>query len=107
MTGKYTKVEELSEAARTRHDHGKMYAEIAFSYGLEKIQLQQFMQRKRRMEKKIAAGYILRPKRRLCKESANEKVKQNNKIVQLRMQAELLRNFCTKLVGGGIEISGD
>ena len=51
------------------------------------------MERQRRKERKIAAGYIPRPKGRPRKEPASEETKRNNEIVQLRMQVELLRNF--------------
>ena len=70
-----------------------LYAEIATSYGLEKKQLRQLMERQRRKERMIAKGYIPRPKGRPRKEPASEEVKRNNEIVQLRMQVELLRNF--------------
>ena len=93
MAREYTKVEELAEAVRTRHEHGETYAEIATSYGLEKKQLKKLMERQRRKERKIAAGYIPRPKGRPRKESASEEVKRNNEIAQLRMQVELLQNF--------------
>ena len=93
MPRRYTKVEELADTVRTRHEEGETYREIAASYGLEKKQLQQLMARQRRKEKKIAAGYIIRPKGRPRKEMASEEVKRNNEIVQLRMQVELLQNF--------------
>lgn len=93
MPRRYTKVEELADTVRTRHEEGETYREIAVSYGLEKKQLQQLMARQRRKENKIAAGYIIRPKGRPRKEMASEEVKRNNEIVQLRMQVELLQNF--------------
>ena len=93
MTRRYTKVEGLAEVVRTRHEQGETYAEIATSYGLEKKQLRKLMERQRRKERKIAAGYIPRPKGRPRKESASEEVKRNNEIAQLRMQVELLQNF--------------
>ena len=93
MARRYTKVEALAEEVKLRHEQGESYAEIASSYGLEKKQLRQLMERQRRKERKIAAGYIPRPKGRPRKEPANEEVKRNNEIVQLRMQVELLRNF--------------
>lgn len=93
MARRYTKVEELSETVRVRHEQGETYEEIAASYGLKKKQLKQLMERQRRKERKIAAGYIPRPKGRPRKEPASEETKRNNEIVQLRMQVELLRNF--------------
>ena len=93
MARRYMKVEGLAEVVRVRHEQGETYGEIAFSYGLRKKQLKQLMERQRRKERKIAAGYIPRPKGRPRKEPASEEVKRNNEIVQLRMQVELLRNF--------------
>ena len=92
MARRYTKVEGLTELVRTR----ETYAEIATSYGLEKKQLRQLMERQRRKERMIAKGYIPRPKGRPRKEPASEEVKRNNEIVQLRMQVELLRNFLSE-----------
>lgn len=96
MARRYTKVEGLTEVVRTRHEQGETYAEIASDYGLEKKQLKQLMARRRRKERKIAAGYIPRPKGRPRKEAASEEVKRNNEIVQLRMQVEVLRNFLSE-----------
>lgn len=55
MTRRYTKLEELAEAVRTRHEQGETYAEIATSYGLEKKQLRKRMERQRRKERKMKA----------------------------------------------------
>ena len=96
MARRYTKVEGLTEVVRTRHEQGETYAEIASDYGLEKKQLKQLMARRRRKERKIAAGYIPRPKGRPRKEPESEEVKRNNEIVQLRMQVEVLRNFLSE-----------
>ena len=54
------------------------------------------MHRHHAKERKLAAGYILRPKGRPRKEPASEEAKRNNEIVQLRMQVELLRNFLSE-----------
>ena len=93
MARKYIKVEQLSEIVRARHEQGETYGEIASSYGLEKKQIKKLMERQRRKERKIVEGYIPRPKGRPRKEAESDEVKQNNEIVQLRMQVELLRNF--------------
>ena len=45
MPRRYTKLEELAEAVRTRHEQGETYAETATSYGLEKKQLRKLMER--------------------------------------------------------------
>ena len=55
MTRRYTKLEELAEAVRTRHEQGETYAEIATSYGLEKKQLRKLMERQRRKKRKMKA----------------------------------------------------
>ena len=93
MTRKYTKVEGLTEIIRQRKVEGETNREIAESYGLTKYQVKQLMARQNRKERRIAAGYIPRPKGRPRKEPTNEEAKRNNEVVQLRMQVELLRNF--------------
>lgn len=55
MTRRYTKLEELAEAVRTRHEQGETYAEIVTSYGLEKKQLRKLMERQRRKARKMKA----------------------------------------------------
>ena len=93
MARKYTKVEGLTEIIRQRKAKGETNREIAESYGLTKYQVKQLMARQNRKERRIAAGYIPRPKGRPRKEPASEEAKRNNEVVQLRMQVELLRNF--------------
>ena len=93
MARRYTKVEELAEVVRVRHEQGETYGEIACSYGLRKKQLKQLMERQRRKERKITAGYIPLPKGRPRKDADNEEARRNNEVVQLRMKVELLRNF--------------
>ena len=93
MARKYTKVEGLTEIIRQRKANGETNREIAESYGLTKYQVKQLMARQNRKERRIAAGYIPRPKGRPRKETASEEAKRNNEVVQLRMQVELLRNF--------------
>ena len=93
MTRKYTKVEGLTEIIRQRKAEGETNREIAESYGLTKYQVKQLMARQNRKERRIAAGYIPRPKGRPRKETAREEVKRNNEVALLRMQVELLRNF--------------
>ena len=50
------------------------------------------MHRHHAKERKLAAGYIPRPKGRLRKEPVSEEAKQYNEIVKLQKQVELLRN---------------
>ena len=96
MARRYTKVEELAEVVRARQEQGETYGEIASSYGLRKKQMKQLTERQRRKERKIAAGYIPRPKGRPRKEPASEEVKRSKEIVQLLMQVEVLRNFLSE-----------
>ena len=48
MARKYTKVEQLTEIVKERHDQGETYGEIATSLSLEKKQVQKLMERQRR-----------------------------------------------------------
>ena len=93
MARKYTKVAQLAEIVRERHNQGETYREIATGFGLEKKQLKKLMERQRRKERMLVAGYIPRPKGRPRKELVSEETKQHNELVKLRMQVELLRNF--------------
>ena len=93
MARKYTKVEDLTEAIRARKANGETNREIGEIYGLSKKQVEQLINRQNRKERKIANGYVPRPKGRPRKEPASEEVKRNNEVVQLRMTVELLRNF--------------
>ena len=93
MARKYTKMEILAEEVFRRKEAGETNRQIAESYGLSKDQVKQLMARQNRKERRIAAGYIPRPKGRPRKETASEEAKRNNEVVQLRMQVELLRNF--------------
>ena len=93
MARKYTKVEGMIRIIEERARRGETYREIGASLGLSREEVRGAMHRHHAKERKLAAGYIPRPKGRPRKESASEEVRQNNEIVQLRMQVELLRNF--------------
>ena len=75
MTRKYTKVGQLVEIVRERHNQGETYGEIAASYGLERRQVKSLMERQRRKERMLAAGYIPRSKGRPCKEPGQRRRK--------------------------------
>ena len=96
MARKYTKVEQLVEIIMERHEQGETYREIGKALGLNRAEVRGAVKRWRRKERKIAAGYIPRPKGRPRKEAASEEAKRNNEIVQLRMTVELLRNFLSE-----------
>ena len=93
MARKYRKVEHLVEIIEERSKEGKTYREIGASLGLSREEVRGAMHRHHAKERKLAAGYIARPKGRPRKDSQSEEVKRNNEIVQLRMTVELLRNF--------------
>ena len=93
MTRKYRKVEHLVEIIEERSKGGKTYREIGASLGLSREEVRGAMHRHHAKERKLAAGYIARPKGRPRKDSQSEEVKRNNEVVQLRMTVELLRNL--------------
>ena len=93
MARKYRKVEHLVEIIEERSKAGETYREIGASLGLSREEVRGAMHRHHAKERKLAAGYIVRPKGRPRKDGQSEEVKRNNEIVQLRMTVELLRNF--------------
>ena len=93
MARKYRKVEHLVEVIKERAKAGETYREIGASLGLSREEVRGAMHRHHAKERKLAAGYIARPKGRPRKDSQSEEVKRNNEVVQLRMTVELLRNF--------------
>ena len=93
MARKYRKVEHLVEIIEERSKAGETYREIGASLGLSREEVRGAMHRHHAKERKLAAGYIARPKGRPRKDSQSEEVKRNNEVVQLRMTVELLRNF--------------
>ena len=96
MARKYTKVKQLISVIEERAKAGKTYQEIGRTLGLTREEVRRAMQRQRRKERMLAAGYILRPKGRPRKDSVSEELKQHNELVKLRMQVELLRNFLSE-----------
>lgn len=93
MARKYRKVEQLVEIIEQRSKAGETYREIGASLGLTREEVRGAMHRHHAKERKLAAGYIVRPKGRPRKDAQSEEVKRNNEVVQLRMTVELLRNF--------------
>ena len=96
MTRKYRKVEHLVEIIEERSKTGETYREIGASLGLSREEVRGAMHRHHAKERKLAAGYIARPKGRPRKDGQSEEVKRNNEVVQLRMTVELLRNFLSE-----------
>ena len=96
MARKYRKVEHLAEIIEERAKEGETYREIGARLGLSREEVRGAMHRHHAKERKLAAGYIARPKGRPRKDGQSEEVKRNNEIVQLRMTVELLRNFLSE-----------
>ena len=96
MPRAYTKVEILSEEVFRRKKAGETKRAIAESYGLTLKQIKKLITRQNNKAKKIANGYVPRPKGRPRKNPADEETRRNNELVELRMQVELLRNFLSE-----------
>jgi len=93
MAGKYSKVEQPVEIIKERAKAGETYREIGASLGLSRKEVRGVIHWHHEKERKLAVGYIARPKGRPRKDGPIEEVKRNNGIFQLRMTVELLRNF--------------
>ena len=99
MSRRYVKVECLAEEVFRRKAAGETNREIGECFGLTKEQVKQLATRQRRKQRLIERGYIPRSKGRPRKDAADENIRQQNELIQLRMQVELLRNFLSE-VGG-------
>ena len=97
MSRSYVKMEYLAEEVFWRKAAGETNREIGERFGLSKEQVKQLATRQRRKQRLIENGYIPRPKGRPRKASADESIRQQNELVQLRMQVELLRNFLSEV----------
>ena len=78
MSRQYTKVEAVVEEVFRLKAEGKTHREIGEMYGLSKIQIN---------------GYLSRPKGRPRKDQADESIRKDNELAELRMQVKLLQNF--------------
>ena len=90
MPRSYVKMECLAEEVFRRKAAGETNREIGECFGLSGKQFKQLVTRQRRKQRMIENGYELRPKGRPRKNDADESVRQQNELVQLRMQVELL-----------------
>ena len=97
MSRSYVKVESLAEEVFRRKAAGETNREIGESFGLTKRQIEQLVNRQHRKQRLIVNGYIPRPKGRPRKDVADENIRQQNELAQLRMQVELLRNFLSEV----------
>ncbi len=97
MSRSYVKMECLAEEVFRRKAAGETNREIGEHFGLSKKQIEELVKRQNRKKRLIENGYIPRPKGRPRKDAANESVRQQNELAQLRMQVELLRNFLSEV----------
>ena len=96
MSRNYVKVEALAADVFRRKAVGETNRQIAESYGLTLIQIEQLVNRQNRKKRKLEAGYIPLPKGRPRKDSSTVEARRNNELVQLRMTVDLLRNFLSE-----------
>ena len=97
MSRSYVKMECLAEAVFRRKAAGETNREIGEHFGLSKKQIEELVKRQNRKKRLLESGYIPRPKGRPRKDAADESVRQQNELAQLRMQVELLRNFLSEV----------
>lgn len=97
MSRSYVKMECLAEEVFRRKEAGETNREIGEHFGLSKKQIKQLVSRQNRKKRLIANGYVPQPKGRPRKDTSNEQVRQQNELIQLRMQVELLRNFLSEV----------
>lgn len=93
MSRQYTKVEAVVEEVFRLKAEGKTHREIGEMYGLSKIQIKELVSRQNRKRRLIANGYLPRPKGRPRKDQADESIRKDNELAELRMQVKLLQNF--------------
>ena len=90
---KYTHVKELEEAILSMREAGKTRREIAEQLGLEKRQIETWITRYNRRQKKIAAGIPPRQKGRPRKRPLSSTEEYEKEIARLQMENQLLRDF--------------
>lgn len=93
MAREYTKVEELAEVVRTRHEHGGNICRDSHQLWIREEATEKAHGTAEKEGAEDCSGLHPTPQGRPRKESASEEVKRNNEIAQLRMQVELLQNF--------------
>ena len=96
MPREYTHVQDLLPGILSMKNEGYTYRQIADQFGLKKQQVEELVWRERRKERKIAKGYIPRPKGRPRKTGVTQLALQHNRIVELEMKVELLQNFLSE-----------
>lgn len=95
MSRKYTKIALLENEIQAMHAAGKTRREIAESLGLEKKQIENWVNRHNRKERRLNAGILPKRKGRPRKNPISENIEevQAAEIKRLKMENELLRDF--------------
>lgn len=95
MSRKYTKIALLENEIQAMHAAGKTRREIAESLGLEKKQIENWVNRHNRKERRLNAGILPKRKGRPRKNPISENIveAQAAEIKRLKMENELLRDF--------------
>ena len=89
MSRQYTHVQELLPSVLAMKGEGCMLREIANHFGLTKEQIKELCKRARRKERKIAKGYLPKPKGRPRKMLISEEEQKQLRMCELEMQVEL------------------
>ena len=85
-----------NQPPKTYPNQDRFYRQIADQLGYTKKQIEELCSRERRKQRKIENGYVLQPKGRPKKQLETQEQIQNNKIVELEMKVELLKNFLSE-----------
>lgn len=95
MSRKYTKIALLENKIQAMRAAGKTRREIAESLGLEKKQIENWVNRHNRKERRLNAGILPKRKGRPRKNPILENIVevQAAEIKRLKMENELLRDF--------------
>ena len=90
---KYTHVKELEVEILSMREAGKTRREIAEHLGLEKRQIETWITRYNRRQKKIATGILPKQKGRPRKRPLSSTEEYEKEIARLQMENQLLRDF--------------
>ena len=97
MARNYTQVEHLSAEIFRRKSAGETNRQIAETYHLSLKQVKGLITRQNRKARLVARGYTLRRKGRPSRKDADELTTLRNECIELRMRAEVLRNFLSEV----------
>ena len=90
---KYTQVEEYGPVILQMREAGKTLREIAGHLGMTKRQVEQWVTRYNRRQRKLAAGIVPRPKGGPRRKPLSREEEYEKEIARLQMENQLLRDF--------------